>query len=334
MGLEVLWFILVAVLFIGFFFLEGFTYGTGILLPFVAKSDTEKRILFNAIGPVWGGNQVWMITAGGAIFAAFPNWYATLFSGFYLPLFLILLALILRGIALEFRSKDENPLWRSLWDNCLFIGSLIATFVWGVAMANLIKGVPIDGNMHYVGGFFNLFSPFTVIMGFLFVLLFAYHGANFLALKVKGEILTRIKKLYFPLWLSIIIGYLAMIVFLFLESDALSKSAPSIALTVGLITLVVVNLIADAGKFGFTFIFSSIAIASIVTTIFSGLFPRVMISSLNPEWSLTIFNSASGPNTLKIMTVVALVLVPIIIAYQAWAYWVFRKPIDIDELEY
>lgn len=334
MGLEVLWFILVAVLFAGFFFLEGFTYGTGILLPFVAKNDTERRILFNTVGPVWGGNQVWMITAGGAIFAAFPNWYATLFSGFYLPLFLILLALIIRGVAFEFRSKDEHPLWRSLWDYCLFIGSLIAAFVWGVAMANLIKGVPIDANMHYVGGFFNLFSPLTVVMGLLFVLLFAYHGALFLSLRVEGEILTGIKNLLFKLWFLVIAAYLAMIVFFFFETNVFTKVAPLFILLMGLLALIAANPVTANGKFRLGFLFSSIGVASIVATIFAGLFPNVMISSLNPEWSLTIFNSASGPNTLKVMTIVALVLVPIIIAYQAWAYWVFRKPVNTNELEY
>ncbi|MFA5537096.1 MAG: cytochrome d ubiquinol oxidase subunit II [Bacillota bacterium] len=334
MGLEILWFLLVTVLFVAFFFLEGFTYGSGILLPLVAKSDLERRIIFNTVGPVWGGNQVWMITAGGAVFAAFPNWYATLFSGFYLPLSLILVALILRGIALEFRSKDENSLWRALWDYCFFIGSLIAAFVWGVAMANLLKGVPIDANMHYVGGFFNLFTPFTLIMGLLFVLLFSYHGALFLALKTTGEILSRIKKIFFPLWLVIIANYFAMILFLFLETDALNKTAPSVALTVGLLVLGGVNFLVGFGRFGFAFIFSSIGITAVIATIFTGLFPRVMVSSLDPEWSLTIFNSASGPVTLKVMAIVAIILVPIIIAYQAWSYWIFRKPVDLNELEY
>ena len=191
MDLNTLWFVLVAVLFTGFFVLEGFDYGVGILLPFVAKTDSERRRVINTIGPVWDGNEVWILTGGGAIFAAFPHWYATLFSGFYLALFLILAALIVRGVAFEFRSKDRSPAWRATWDWMIFVGSLLPALLWGVALANLLKGVPIDASKAYVGGFFDLLSPYTLVAGLASLSLFVTHGAIFLDLKSTDPIRSR-----------------------------------------------------------------------------------------------------------------------------------------------
>lgn len=334
MDLNILWFILVGVLFCGFFFLEGFDYGVGILLPFLGKTDTERRILFNSIGPFWDGNEVWMITAGGAMFAAFPHWYATLFSGFYLALFLLLLALIVRGVSFEFRSEIDNPRWRSLWDWCLFSGSLLAALLWGVAVANLLRGVPIDANMQFAGSFFSLLSPFTVVTGLAFVMLFAYHGALFLTLKVEGEILERVKKLAPRIGLATIVTVVLMAILLLVETDISGKIISLVTLALAAVALIVSYLSAAAGKFSRAFISTALTIIFTVATIFTGLFPRVMVSSLDPAWSLTIYNASSGVNTLKVLTIVALILVPVVLAYQTWSYWVFRKRVSVEDLKY
>src|SRR5512139_2996640 len=186
--LQTLWFILIAVLWIGFYFLEGFDFGVGMLLPFLGKKDVERRAIINAIGPHWDGNEVWLLTAGGATFAAFPMWYATMFSGFYLALFLLLLALIGRGVAFEFRIKDKNPRWRSLWDWLIFIGSLVPALLLGVAFGNLVRGVPIDAEMQYAGGFFTLLNWYALLAGIAAVVTFTLHGAIFLSLKLTGEL--------------------------------------------------------------------------------------------------------------------------------------------------
>ncbi len=210
MELSTLWFGIIAVLFIGFFFLEGFDYGVMMLMPFLGKNDIEKRILINAIGPHWDGNEVWLLTAGGAMFAAFPNWYATMFSGFYLPLFLILIALIFRAVAFEFRSKINNIKWKLFWDCALSIGSALPALLFCVALANLLKGVPINSSMQYAGGFFNLLSPFTILAGLSGVLLFLYHGAVFINLKVSGDLTSRAMKVGYRLGLASIYSWLAL----------------------------------------------------------------------------------------------------------------------------
>lgn len=334
MDLNILWFLLVGVLFAGFFFLEGFDYGTGILLPFVGKTDTERRIVFNAIGPFWDGNEVWMLTAGGAIFAAFPHWYSTLFSGFYLALFLMLLALIVRGVSFEFRSKDDNPTWRALWDWCLWFGSLVPALLWGVAVANLLRGVPIDANMQFVGNFFSLLSPFTVATGVAFVLLFSYHGALFLNLRVRGEVQERVQKLTPRLGLAAILTVVIMAVLLLIETDLLGSPISLVTLALAAVALILSYVMAAGGKYGKAFVATALTIVFTVATVFTGLFPRVMVSSLDPAWSLTIYNASSSQTTLTVMTIVALVLVPIVLAYQVWTYWIFRKPVDAKDLEY
>ena len=205
MELEVVWFVLVAVLFIGFFFLEGFDYGVGILMPFLGRDDKERRSIINTIGPFWDANEVWLITAGGAIFAAFPHWYATLFSGFYLALFLLLIALIARAVAFEFRSKDEHPRWRQVWDWLLFGGSFVPALLWGVAMGNLIRGVAIDADMHYVGSFFDLLNWHAILTGLATLSVFTLHGAVFLSLRTSGELESRAHRAATLLWLPAVI---------------------------------------------------------------------------------------------------------------------------------
>jgi len=337
MDLNTLWFALVTVLFVGFFFLEGFDYGVGILLPFLGRSDRERRVVINTIGPVWDGNEVWMITAAGACFAAFPHFYATLFSGFYVALVLLLIALILRGVAFEFRSKDEKPSWRAFWDWAIFGSSLVAALLWGVTMSNLIRGVPIDASKTYVGGFFNLLHPFCLVGGLSAVALFSLHGAVFLALKTDGDIRRRARATASKLWLPAVV-LLAVYVSLFvIATDVIEHAGynPGVVPFAAVAALLLVRYFLNKEREGWAFIMTGLAIVFSTVTIFIGLFPRLMVSSLNPEWSLTIYNASSSPYTLKVMTIVALTLLPFVLAYQAWSYWIFRKRLTTDSvLEY
>ena len=327
MDLSTLWFILVGVLFTGFFFLEGFDYGVGILMPFLSKKDEERRIILNTIGPVWDANEVWLLTAGGAMFAAFPNWYATLFSGFYLALFLMLVALIVRAVAFEFRSKDKSPRWRSLWDWCIFFGSFVPALLWGVAMANIIRGVPIDANMEYVGGFFNLLNPYALLGGLTGLALFTLHGAIFLSLRTEGELRQRVEALAKRLWpLVLILGVATAAASYF--ARIIAGSVPIVCAVAACLALLAAGWLLRQKRSGWAFAMTGLAIALTVVTIFSGLFPRVMVSSLNPEWSLTVTSASSTPYTLKVMSIVALIFVPLVLIYQAWNYWVFRARIS------
>jgi cytochrome d ubiquinol oxidase subunit II len=337
MDLNTLWFVLIGVLFTGFFVLEGFDYGVGILLPFVGRSDAERRRVINTIGPVWDGNEVWILTGGGAIFAAFPHWYATLFSGFYLALFLMLLALIVRAVAFEFRSKDKHPAWRATWDWMIFFGSAVPALLWGVALANLLQGVPIDQTMTFTGGFFDLLSPYTLLAGLTSLALFTTHGAIFLNLKstdpIRSRALAATKKAGPAATVLLLLFALGTYVW----TDAFSR----IGVNPGLIPLLALGALLSAGalihreSMGWAFVMTTLTIVFTTATLFVSLFPRVMVSSLDPEWSLTIYNASSTPYTLKVMTIVALVFVPIVLAYQAWTYWVFRHRIGAEShLEY
>ncbi|AJQ25784.1 cytochrome d ubiquinol oxidase subunit II [Pelosinus fermentans] len=334
MELNVLWFILVGVLFTGFFFLEGFDYGVGMLLPFIGKNDVERRIVINTIGPFWDGNEVWMITAGGALFAAFPHVYATMFSGFYMALFLMLVALILRGVAIEFRSKDESSAWRSTWDWMIFIGSTLPALLWGVAVTNLIQGIPINGKMQYAGTFFDLLSPYTLVGGIAFLLVFLFHGALFLTLRVEGELIERSRKAAVKIGLLAALVFLSLVGLTYTNTDLFKSGLASSALWGAVVVFVAGYVLLWLKRFGWAFAMSGLAIAFTTIAFFSGLFPRIMVSSLDPMWSLTIYNAASSAYTLKIMSFAALALVPIVLAYQGWTYWVFRKRVTAKELEY
>jgi cytochrome d ubiquinol oxidase subunit II len=327
MDLNTIWFILIGVLFTGFFFLEGFDFGVGILLPFLGKEDKERRIIINTIGPHWDANEVWLVTAGGAMFAAFPNWYATLFSGFYLALFLMLLTMILRAVAFEFRSKDKNPRWRSWWDWMIFVGSLVPALLWGVAMANLLRGVPIDASMTYVGGFFNLLNPFALLWGLSFVLVFTLHGAIFLTLKTDDQISKRARAAAKALWIpAVVLLVLALGVGYFGTGMAAHLGVALIVVPlIAVVALLLVSWFLYRERAGLAFVLTGVTIAFSTITLFMGLYPRVMVSSLSPDWSLTIYNASSSPYTLKVMSIVALILVPIVLAYQAWSYWIFRQ---------
>lgn len=334
MDLNILWFILITVLFVGFFFLEGFDFGVGILLPFLGKNDQERRILINTIGPHWDGNEVWLLTAGGAMFAAFPNWYSTLFSGFFLALFLVLVSLIIRGVAFEFRSSDPNLIWRSSWDWIIFTGSFLSALLWGVAMTNLVRGVPIDANMQYVGTFFDLLSPYTIVGGLTTLCIFMFHGALFLSLKTTGVMGERsVKAAQTIAWAAIPV-ILLFEGLTYIQTDLFASLGAGISLVSSGVVLMLAFILIRARKVGWAFIVNGLTILLLTVSLFWGLFPRVIVSSLNMKWSLTIYNASSSPYTLKIMTIIALVMVPIVLVYQAWTYWVFRNRVTEKNLHY
>jgi cytochrome bd ubiquinol oxidase subunit II len=335
--LNTVWFVLIAVLFTGFFILEGFDFGVGILLPFVAKDDLERRLVINTIGPHWDGNEVWLLTAGGAIFAAFPNWYATLFSGFYLALFLILIAMILRGVAFEFRSKDANPIWRKTWDYALCFGSFLPALLWGVAFANIVRGVPIDENMTFTGNLGTLLNPYSLLGGLVTLSLFILHGGLFLSMKTEGVILERVQSFVRRLWLPVVVLVLLFVGFSLTETDLFDGFTliQGIGLVAAVAALLSAGWMIYQQKYSYGFIGTGITIVGTVMFLFGGLFPRVMPSSLGEQFDLTIYNASSSEYTLQVMTVVALMFVPIVLLYQGWTYWVFRQRLTSEShLEY
>ncbi|SRR5581483_1829796 len=336
--LQTLWFILIAVLWIGFYFLEGFDFGVGMLLTFLGKKDNERRAIINTVGPTWDGNEVWLLTAGGATFAAFPQWYATMFSGFYLALFLLLVALIIRGIAFEYRSKDASPKWRNTFDWMIAIGSFLAALLLGVAFANLAEGVPINDKMMYTGNLFTLLNPYGLMGGLATVSVLLLHGANFLALKLDGELRERVrdwsKKIY---WVAVILLVVLMIgTFFFTDMVSRLGYNPGIIPVASVICLLLSGFFINRKMEGWAFVMTSLNIVFTQITFFTIMFPRVMISSLNPAWSLTIYNASSSQYTLTVMSIIALIFVPIVLAYQAWTYYMFAKRISTkkDSLVY
>jgi len=327
MSLNTLWFIFISALYIGFFVLEGFDFGVGLLLPFLGKNDLQRRTIINTIGPHWDGNEVWLITAGGATFAAFPHWYATLFSGFYLPLFLVLVGLIIRGVAFEFRGKVDSLRWHSLWDGCIFIGSLLPTLLFPIAFANLVRGVPIDVSMEYVGGFFNLLNPYALLAALAFILLFLLHGASFLSNKTTGELEQKAQELVRSLWLLVLAMLVIFLITTIIVLDIGQKLTvlPILVPVLAVLASLAIGYFLRKAQFGRVFLMTCLTVAFTVLTVFSFLYPRVMVSSLNPEWSLTIQNAASSPATLRLMTIVTVIFLPIVLLYQVWTYRIFRK---------
>ncbi len=326
MELTTVWFLLVAVLFTGYFILEGFDFGVGMLLPVLGRDDRERRVLINTIGPVWDGNEVWLLTAGGAMFAAFPEWYATLFSGFYLPLLLILLALIARGVAFEYRNKRPEASWKRRWDQAIFFGSLVPAILWGVAFANVLRGVPLSADHEYTGGLFNLLNPYGLLGGLTTLGLFLTHGAVFLALKTSGDIRERAGALAVKLGVGTAVVAVAFLSW----TLTIRSSTAAVVLAVAAALALVGGLVAaQVRREGWAFTGTAVAIALAVATLFAALFPNVMPSTLDAAGTLTASNAASTPYTLKIMTWVAVVFTPIVLAYQGWTYWVFRKRIGV-----
>ncbi len=329
MELTTVWFSLIAVLWIGYFCLEGFDFGVGMLLPVLAKDDTERRVLINTIGPVWDGNEVWVLVAGGATFAAFPEWYATLFSGFYFPLLLILVALIVRGLAFEYRAKRDDPIWRRNWDWALVVGSFVPAVLWGVAFANILRGVPIDSDLEYTGGFFNLLNPYALLGGLTTLLLFLTHGAMFISLKTDGRIRFAARGLAFNVGIGAAVSAVAFLLWTQVKTGTVWSAIAFVVAAVALLAgLAAVRL----GREGWAFIGTFVAIAAGVAGLFLALFPDVMPTTLANGVSLTTSNASATHYTLMIMTVVALVFTPVVLAYQAWTYWVFRKRISVHHI--
>jgi len=335
MTFQTVWFLLIAVLWIGYFVLEGFDFGVGMLLPTVSKNEADRRAVLTTLGPVWDGNEVWLLVAGGATFAAFPEWYATLFSGFYLPLFLILVALIIRGVAFEYRSKYGKAQWRQRWDVAIVISSALPALLWGVAFANIVRGVPLEkaasGSIEYVGGFFNLLNPYALLGGVVTLSVFFTHGAVFLALKTAGSIRERANSIALKAGLVAAVAAVAFLVWT-------NMMLPEIDSTVLLLSVVVALLWVAGltmnfkGREGWAFVFSAATIATFVSTLFFALYPRVMPSSLGSQFDLTITNASSTDYTLKVMTVVAVVMTPLVLLYQGWTYWVFRKRVSASQI--
>ena len=330
--LQILWFILIAVLWIGFHFLEGFDFGVGMLLPFLGKKDEERRAIINTIGSVWDGNEVWLLTAGGATFAAFPHWYATMFSGFYLALFLLLVGLIIRGVSFEYRAKDPNPAWRNRFDWMIAIGSFLPALLLGAAFANLARGVPINQDMMFTGNLFTLLNPYGLLGGVTTVAVFLLHGANFLSLKLEGELRERANAAAKKIWGVTSVLYIALGIFTYVAGFwARGIVNPGIVPITAVVVLLVTGYFLNRKMEGWAFIMTALNIVLTQVTFFSMIFPNVMISSTNPAWSLTIYNASSSQYTLTVMSIVALIFVPIVLAYQGWTYYMFRKRISTDK---
>ncbi|MFD0254054.1 cytochrome d ubiquinol oxidase subunit II [Streptomyces sp. NPDC127113] len=329
MELHDIWFVLIAVLWTGYFFLEGFDFGVGVLTKLLARNRPEKRVLINTIGPVWDGNEVWLLTAGGATFAAFPEWYATLFSGFYLPLLVILVCLIVRGVAFEYRVKRPEENWQRNWETAIFWTSLIPAFLWGVAFGNIVHGVKIDRDLEYVGTVWELLNPYALLGGLVTLTLFTFHGTVFTALKTVGEIRERARVL--ALRVGLVTAVLALVFLVWTQAHS-GNGKSLVALVVAVAALVAALVANQAGREGWSFALSGGTIVAAVAMLFLTLFPNVMPSTLNPDWSLTVTNASSSAYTLKIMTWLAVIATPVVLLYQGWTYWVFRKRIGTQHL--
>jgi cytochrome d ubiquinol oxidase subunit II len=332
--LQIIWFVLIAVLWIGYFVLEGFDFGVGILLRVVAKDEAERRTVVTTLGPLWDGNEVWLLVAGGATFAAFPEWYATLFSGFYLALLLILVALIVRGVAFEYRSKRSSITWRNRWDWAIVISSFLPALLWGVAFANIAKGTPLEldgnGNSQFTGNLFTLLNPYGLLGGLVTLALFTTHGAVFLALKTDGEIRVRANKIAGQTGL---VAAVLAVVFGLWTQLAYSQNAISwLPLVIAVVSWLGVLAANRLGREGWAFLCSAITQAGVVVFLFAALYPYVMPSNIDPAASLTITNASSTEYTLKVMTIVAVIMTPVVLAYQAWSYWVFRKRLSPSQI--
>jgi len=334
--LNTLWFFLITTLWIGYFFLEGFDFGVGILLPFLGKDDLDRRVMINTIGPVWDANEVWLVVAGASMFAAFPEWYATLFSGFYLPLFLIVVALIVRGVAFEYRGKDKRPEWRAWWDRAIFFGSAVPALLWGVAFANIVHGVPIDAANEYTGNLFTLLNPYALLGGVTTLVLFTLHGAVFLMLKTDGPVKARARdaagRLAFPM-----AGLgLAFLIWTWLDAasgdiDGTDVAAGVVSILIALAAVAVILLLMR-GQEGWAFVGTGVVILMVTLSLFLYLYPAVMPSTTAGIPGLDIYNASSTDMTLKVMSVVALIFLPLVMGYQAWSYWVFRKRVSREHL--
>ena len=336
MDLETSWFCLIVVVWAMYFLLEGFDFGVGMLLPFVPRNESERGAMFESIGPVWDGNEVWLVVAGGATFAAFPAWYATMFSGFYLALLLILFFLIVRVVSFEWRSKSETPGWRSTWTWANTVGSFGASLLWGIGLSCLVYGVPIDSDGDFTGDLLDLFSAYSVFAGVAVVVLFAFHGATYLTLRTTGDLLERVRlaarRLAVP---AAVVGAAFLVWTIVVAVDRNDKDLfpPALPAAVGIAALALAVAFSFLGRNGRAFAMTALGTVSLVATLFTSLYPRVMVSSTGFENSLTVDDAASSHYALAVMSVVALICVPLVLLYQGWTYYVFRHRIGGGALE-
>jgi cytochrome d ubiquinol oxidase subunit II len=338
MVLQTIWFFLWGLLWAVFFMTDGFDLGIGTLYPFLGKTDQDKRMMINALGPLWDGNEVWLITAGGVTFAAFPLVYSVMFSSLYSALMLILFALILRGVSFEFRGKVESPRWRKVWDTCIFIGSFAPALLFGVAFANIFKGIPIDHNGVYHGTLFTLLNPYGLLGGILFVLLFTNHGALWLAIKSKGELHERavstVNKLW-PVLVCVAVAFLIASKFSTrLYDNYIEHPAFFIVILITVLALLSIRLFLPRKAYFKAWFASSLTIVGATFFGVIGLFPNLFPSSLNPRYSLTANNASSSPLTLKIMLIVVILFIPVVIGYQIWAYNLFKGKVTEADLSH
>ena len=323
------WFIVIAVLWTGFFILEGFDFGVGMLHSVVGQDEAGRRAAINTIGPLWDGNEVWLIVAGAAMFAAFPGWYATMFSGLYLALALLLAALIIRGVAFEYRGKRDAARWRRTWDVSLTVGSLLAPLLIGVGLADLLHGLPINSAQNYTGSFWTLLQPYALFTGVTLVLICLLHGATFLSLKTTGEMherSRRIARTVAPFTAAAVVGFA---IWTHVTSSTTFFLRPLELLAI--IAILAAVWLVYARRDGFAFTATAITMASCILSIFAGLYPNVMVSSTNPAYNLTVHNTASNPYSLDAMTIIVLIFLPLVLAYQSWTYYVFRRRVSRDQ---
>lgn len=328
--LQQFWFIVVAALFLGFLVLEGFDFGVGMLMhPLGRGDDRRRRAVLNTIGPVWDGNEVWLITAGGAMFAAFPDWYATVFSGLYLPLLLILVAMIVRIVAIEWRGKINDPRWRARCDLGIAIGSWIPALLWGVAFSSLLAGLPVDSAKQLTLTLGDVFRPYVLLGGLVFVGLFAFHGALFISLKTAGAVREDAVSVARTLAIPVIVaagGYGLW------TQLAYGKSWTWIALAIAALSLVGAAAASRISRDGWAFACTCLTVVAVVTLLFGSLYPNLIVSSLDPAYNLTVTSASSSPYTLRIMSWAAAVTAPVVLIYQGWTYWVFRQRISADQI--
>jgi cytochrome bd ubiquinol oxidase subunit II len=335
MDLQILWFVLVAFFWSGYFLLEGFDFGVGMLLPFLPRDEQERRAMFESIGPVWDANEVWLVVAGAATFAAFPAWYAAMFSGFYIALLLVLVFLIIRVLSFEWREKGTTPRWRWFWAGANALGSYGAALIWGVGLANLVEGVPLDSKGDFTGTFWDLFSPYAVLAGLAVIALFAFHGATFLTLRTLGDLHERAERAAARLSLGAVVlggGFLAATIAVAVDKNDKSVFPPILPAVIAAAALVGAALLVRARK-GWAFALTALGVVATVATLFTSLYPRVMVSDPNFGNSLTVSGAASAHYTLVVMSVVALIAVPAVLVYQGWTYRVFRRRVGGEEAE-
>lgn len=337
MSLPEFWFLTITFLFVGFFVLEGFDFGVGMVARFLGKDDKEVQLYMNTIGPFWDANEVWLIVAGGAMFAAFPHWYATMFSGFYIPLVFMLLALIIRGVSFEFRGHVNSQRWRNQWDWGLAIGSFLPPLLWGVVLANFMTGMPIDQDKEMVGGFLQFLHPFALLGGVMMVALFLIHGLQFITIRTLGEVNERAKQLRNKLAPLTLILFIAFIIMSYFVSDVFTYHGETFIVLPLLAFVALAWSVSKKALIGerMRFTLTSISIILLTGSIFMGMFPRVMISSISDAYSLTVENASSGSYSLKLMMYFSLAILPFVLAYQIWSFYIFKKRLKKDDkLEY